>query len=851
MMETRDSEDALMTSPDESPQSTWGRARRGPRLYSDSAIRTPASPSRDGRTPLHTSSRIFHTYGTVSPMRSHIDDRRSSNDVADEGSVSPPGGRLPGVLEENNTDADTYINGIRFWYSTFTSIDWLHDSIKGSARALRLRNRRSLTGRIINAWDRSLGWIVVTIVGILTALTAFIIVRLEQWLFDIKEGYCTDGWWKAKRFCCQVLGENYLTSDFHCGNWSTWAERFDGPQPSVEAWWIEYVTYGFFALILALGSAWLTVHFTPSTSFGDSNEASALTSGSMKKTVPLEANPGSERSCTSVCHEGYLGAQTLLIKGIGLSMSVASGLTLGKEGPFVHIASCWGNIISRWFVKYELNEAKRREILSAACAAGVAVAFGAPVGGVLFSLEEVSYFFPAKVMWRSFFCATVATVTLRFLDPFGTGKLVLFQVTYDKDWHTFELLPFLILGVFGGLYGAYFTKLHVLWVRHVRSSTWFRRYLLLEVLIVTIITTMLCFLNPYTRMGGPELVYNLFSECHVGGAAHKGLCLPRNASVSPLITAIGATMVIKAALTIVTFGMRLPAGLFVPTLGVGACFGRILGIGIGYLQVHHQEYPMFGVCSFSGDDDCVIPGLYAMESRVGAAAALSGVTRTTISLAVIVFELTGTMTYVVPVMLSVLVAKTVADFFQPSGIYDSVIELAQLPYLDCKHDYLWGPRTLHDIVNYKAEVIRTDKELTVRSLLVKLNRISGLDTGLPVLVKEGHSVLKVVGYIGYNELEHALSLVGGDLEAACYFRQNFTPSGSLVDEITGRDPYDFTVFMDQAPLSVNINTPLEAVHQMFTKLGARYVIINNVDGHYEGVLDKKAWIGFVNGIPRA
>ena len=95
--------------------------------------------------------------------------------------------------------------------------------------------------------------------------------------------------------------------------------------------------------------------------------------------------------------------------------------------------------------------AKRREILSAACAAGVAVAFGAPIGGVLFSLEEVSYFFPAKVMWRrcvtlneaqglrieqslthSFFCAMVAAVTLKFLDPFGSGKLVLFQVTYDR-----------------------------------------------------------------------------------------------------------------------------------------------------------------------------------------------------------------------------------------------------------------------------------------------------------------------------------------------------------------------------------------------------------------------------------
>lgn len=56
---------------------------------------------------------------------------------------------------------------------------------------------------------------------------------------------------------------------------------------------------------------------------------------------------------------------------------------------------------------------KRREILSASAAAGVAVAFGAPIGGVLFSLEEVSYYFPSKTMWRSFFCALTAAFTLK------------------------------------------------------------------------------------------------------------------------------------------------------------------------------------------------------------------------------------------------------------------------------------------------------------------------------------------------------------------------------------------------------------------------------------------------------
>jgi chloride channel 3/4/5 len=74
---------------------------------------------------------------------------------------------------------------------------------------------------------------------------------------------------------------------------------------------------------------------------------------------------------------GYLGGRTLFTKSVGLTLSVAAGLSLGKEGPMVHIASCIGNICSRLFLKYETNEGKRREILSAACAAGVAVAFGA------------------------------------------------------------------------------------------------------------------------------------------------------------------------------------------------------------------------------------------------------------------------------------------------------------------------------------------------------------------------------------------------------------------------------------------------------------------------------------------
>ena len=54
-----------------------------------------------------------------------------------------------------------------------------------------------------------------------------------------------------------------------------------------------------------------------------------------------------------------------------------------------------------------------------------------------------------KTLWRSFFCAMVAAVTLKYMNPYGTGKLVLFYVQYTTPWKVFELVPFAFLGVFG------------------------------------------------------------------------------------------------------------------------------------------------------------------------------------------------------------------------------------------------------------------------------------------------------------------------------------------------------------------------------------------------------------------
>lgn len=109
-------------------------------------------------------------------------------------------------------------------------------------------------------------------------------------------------------------------------------------------------------------------------------------------------------------------------------------------------------------------------------------------------------------------------------------------------------------------------------------------------------------------MGGTELIYNLFAECRTGsGNTHSGLCVVDPGSyeyIWPVIRSISVAMIVKACLTIATFGIKLPAGIFIPTLGVGACAGRIMGIAMQWLQMKHPDSPLFQACG--GDMDCEI-----------------------------------------------------------------------------------------------------------------------------------------------------------------------------------------------------------------------------------------------------
>ena len=187
-----------------------------------------------------------------------------------------------------------------------------------------------------------------------------------------------------------------------------------------------------------------------------------------------------------------LRLRTLLAKIWGTVMIVSSGFAVGPEGPLVHTGAIIGSGLTRGhkncgtkkctqqvhlFTHFH-NDTDRRDFISMGAAAGFAAAFGAPVGGVLFALEEASSFWNAKLMWRLLLCTSLACFTLSILraltgaedeEPgaanfqFEPGMLTLNTdagaLRFTSQW---ELALCGVLGCLCGVLGAMFNKMVVI-----------------------------------------------------------------------------------------------------------------------------------------------------------------------------------------------------------------------------------------------------------------------------------------------------------------------------------------------------------------------------------------------------
>ncbi|TYH99471.1 hypothetical protein ES332_A11G068900v1 [Gossypium tomentosum] len=417
-----------------------------------------------------------------------------------------------------------------------------------------------------------------------------------------------------------------------------------------------------------------------------------------------------------------LAPSTLFVKIFGSILCVSAGFVVGKEGPMVHTGACIASLIGqggsrkyhltwRW-LRYFKNDRDRRDLITCGAAAGVASAFRAPVGGVLFALEEAASWWRSALLWRTFFTTAVVAIVLRaFIQLcstgtcglFGEGGLIMYDVSAAKVAYSVpDILAVILLGVIGGIFGSLYNYLvdKVLRTYSIINEKGPAVKILL-VVTISLLTSICSYGLPWFATCIPCPIYTTEScpntdlsgnyksfQCppnHYNDLASLFLNTNDDAIRNLLSTSTTKEFHISSlfiffiaiyCLGVITYGIAIPSGLFIPVILAGAGYGRLIGRlfdPITKLDV----------------------GLFAL---LGAASFLGGTMRMTVSLCVILLELTNDLLLLPLVMLVLLISKTVGDMFN-HGVYDQIVKLKGLPYMEAHAEPYMKHLVARDVVS--------------------------------------------------------------------------------------------------------------------------------------------------------
>nr|CAD2142093.1 unnamed protein product [Meloidogyne enterolobii] len=414
----------------------------------------------------------------------------------------------------------------------------------------------------------------------------------------------------------------------------------------------------------------------------------------------------------------YLTMRTLVAKVLSLTLTLGSGLPVGKEGPFVHMGAIVGHLLSKLTKAWQStaffsNEGREIEILASGCSVGIACTFSSPAGAVLYGIECTHKYFAVKNYWRAFFATTCSALIFRFanaaiIPPHIAGTITAYyQTSFPNEvFLVEEIICFVIIGLICGLFGAFFVLLH-------RRITYFKKrnrtfkaifgrnslsFTIFMAIIVGIITypdgfgyffagkftfreTLGDFIanctmslhNVSSSMGCSAKIIQRWTidNWEREGPTDRSTALDGSMDATIFMPNVFPALIgylfVNFFLVAICITLALPAGIFVPSFVIGACGGRI----IGELMVVMFPAGIRGV-----DGPQIYPGLYAV---VGAAAYTGAVTHS-LSIAVIVCETTGQLSPLLPVLVALMVANAVSSFLQPS-IYESIINIRKYPHL--------------------------------------------------------------------------------------------------------------------------------------------------------------------------
>lgn len=202
----------------------------------------------------------------------------------------------------------------------------------------------------------------------------------------------------------------------------------------------------------------------------------------------------------------------------------------------------------------------------------------------------------------------------------------MFYIDYARPWVMFELLIFVMLGVIGGVIGHVFIRGNIYWCQK-RKFTLLGQFPLWEVVAVSGITALISFPNPYMRMNSSDLIKLLFSSCGVAdetplcnyyyrnvtggaGGGHQAQIAQAAPGVYRSLGLLFLALLLKLVITIFTFGVKVPAGLFIPSLGMGAIVGRIVGVTMEQIAYNYPHVWIFADACSNSAQSCMTPGKY-------------------------------------------------------------------------------------------------------------------------------------------------------------------------------------------------------------------------------------------------
>eukprot|EP01132_Coremiostelium_polycephalum_P003745 gene3745-4664_t len=404
----------------------------------------------------------------------------------------------------------------------------------------------------------------------------------------------------------------------------------------------------------------------------------------------------------------------LLWKTIGLLFSYGSGLSIGKEGPYIHISAILANTLLniKPFKNIAPNETQRSQMLASCCALGVAATFGSPIGGVLFSIEVTGTYYLISNYWRAFFTATVGAVGIKILLSTPSNDLLeSYRTNFSNvNLATVQILAFIITGVIQELF---------------KKLTPYG-----EVIIVCAVTALVTFPLKFLRLDHASAVHSLFTATDEANSEELKVWTESLPFANGIIMACFLYILVKLVLTSVSITLPIPYGIYIPLFAIGAAVGRFVG------EIMKLIFP-------SMKD--IYPAGYAV---VGAAALCGGATRT-VSSAVIILELTNDLTYMVPVLLGVVLSCGIGNLINHS-IYDCFLRNKGLPYLpffSVKSDSLLARDVMKRDLSYVTH--RTTLS-NIQNVLSKVN-----DSAIPLVESEDN--LTLLGTISRDTLEEVVA----------------------------------------------------------------------------------------------